>query len=545
MVLHLAWGGAQTDAVTQVWHDSPSPPLELDGSSLTVADVVRVARQNARCRLAPRALGRLEATLRLKEELIEREIPIYGVTTGFGDSAHRQIAPHRAAALQRSLLLHLGCATGPVASPEVTRATLLLRANCLAKGNSGVRVELIDRLLTFLNLDILPLVRERGSCGASGDLVPLSYIGSALIGEADVLYRGDVCDARDVLALQGLEPLEFESKEALGLVNGTSFMTAFAALATHDARQLAAVAELCTAMASEAILGNSGHFNAFLFEAKPHPGQIASARAIRELLADSQLALDSELIVASRGLEGKNYIELHRQVQDRYSIRCAPHVIGALRDTLEWVERWISIEMNSSDDNPLFDLDDRRVQSGGNFYGSHITQAMDSLKIALANLCDLVDRQLEIVIDEKFNMGLTPNLIPFFDSDDEEIGLHHGFKGAQLCASAMTAEALHLSAPASIHSRSTEAHNQDKVSMGTIGARDARSIVDLAQNIIAIHLLACCQALELRGIDQASPRTRVAWERVREHVTFLDRDRRLDRDIATAVELIRSGDLPA
>ncbi len=530
--------------MTQASDGSQTPILELDGSSLTITDLARVARQRAECRLASKAVGRVEETYRLKEELIDREIPIYGVTTGFGDSAHRQIAPNKAKALQRSVLLHLGCATGPVASPEVTRATLLLRANCLAKGNSGVRVELIEGLLTFLRLDILPLVRERGSCGASGDLVPLSYIGSALVGEADVLYRGEVRDARELFAAEGLEPLELESKEGLGLVNGTSFMTAFAALATHDAQQLAAVAELCTAMSSEAILGNSGHFNAFLFEVKPHPGQAASARAIREFLDGSQLALDSELIVASQGLKGESYLQLHRQVQDRYSIRCAPHVIGALRDTLEWVERWIEIEMNSSDDNPLFDLDERRVQSGGNFYGSHITQAMDSLKIALANLCDLVDRQIEVVVDEKFNMGLTPNLIPFFDSDDSELGLHHGFKGAQLCASAMTAEALHLSAPASIHSRSTEAHNQDKVSMGSIAARDARSIVDLAQNIVAIHLLACCQALELRGIDRASPRTRAAWKRVREDVSFLDRDRRLERDIATAVELIRSGEIP-
>lgn len=321
---------AQTEAVTQASDGSQTPILELDGSSLTITDLARVARQRAECRLASKAVGRVEETYRLKEELIDREIPIYGVTTGFGDSAHRQIAPNKAKALQRSVLLHLGCATGPVASPEVTRATLLLRANCLAKGNSGVRVELIEGLLTFLRLDILPLVRERGSCGASGDLVPLSYIGSALVGEADVLYRGEVRDARELFAAEGLEPLELESKEGLGLVNGTSFMTAFAALATHDAQQLAAVAELCTAMSSEAILGNSGHFNAFLFEVKPHPGQAASARAIREFLDGSQLALDSELIVASQGLKGESYLQLHRQVQDRYSIRCAPHVIGAL-----------------------------------------------------------------------------------------------------------------------------------------------------------------------------------------------------------------------
>jgi histidine ammonia-lyase/phenylalanine ammonia-lyase len=183
------------------------------------------------------------------------------------------------------------------------------------------------------------------------------------------------------------------------------------------------------------------------------------------------------------------------------------------------------------------------VQSGGNFYGSHITQAMDSLKIAVANLCDLIDRQLELVVDEKFNAGLTPNLIPFFDEDSPEAGLHHGFKGMQLCCSAMTAEALKLSNPASVFSRSTEAHNQDKVSMGSIAARDARSIIELAQNVAAIHLLAVCQALDLRGAQKASPKTRAAHELVRSRVPFLDGDRRMDTDIKEIVDLIRSGEL--
>ena len=177
-------------------------------------------------------------------------------------------------------------------------------------------------------------------------------------------------------------------------------------------------------------------------------------------------------------------------MQDKYSIRCAPHITGALRDTLEWVEKWVAIEINSSDDNPLFDAGAGRVQSGGNFYGSHITQAMDSLKVALANMADLFDRQLELIVDEKFNAGLTPNLIPYFDPTDPEAGLHHGFKGMQLSCSALTAEALKLCNPASIHSRSTEAHNQDKVSMGTIAARDARTIVEILQHIAAIHLIA-------------------------------------------------------
>src|ERR671911_8737 len=497
--------------------------FELDGRSLTIDDVVTFSRRSeyASCDLSAEAVEKIRATRALKRDLIGREVPIYGVSTGFGDSAHRQISASKTAHLQQNMLRFLGSGTGPIASPEVTRAAMLLRANCLARGNSGVRLELVERLLFYLNNDVLPLIPERGSCGASGDLVPLSYVGAALVGEAEVLHDGEVKDSKELLHELSLEPLELEAKEGLALTNGTSFMSAFAALAVWDAEELALVSDLCTAMASEALLGNRGHFNAFIHEQKPHPGQVESARVIRDLLAESELALDSEEIFAGDGLGGKEFLELDRQVQDKYSIRCAPHVNGALRDTLEWVRRWVEVEINSSDDNPLFDAASGRVQSGGNFYGSHITQA----------------------VDEKFNAGLSPNLIPFFDEDSPEAGLHHGFKGMQLCCSAMTAEALKLSNPASVFSRSTEAHNQDKESMGSIAARDARSIIELAQNVAAIHLLAVCQALDLRGAQKASPKTRAVHELVRSRVPFLDGDRRMDTDIKEIVDLIRSGGL--
>jgi histidine ammonia-lyase/phenylalanine ammonia-lyase len=517
--------------------------LDLDGTNLTIDEAVSLARRGGHCTLLPGAARRVEATRALKQDLIAREIPIYGVTTGFGDSAHRQISPAKAAQLQQNMLRFLGAGTGPVASPEVTRATMLMRANCLAKGNSGVRLELIERLLELINHDVLPLIPERGSCGASGDLVPLSYVARALTGETEVLFDGEVREASDVLAALDLEPLVLEAKEGIALTNGTSFMSGFAVLAVADARELAFVSDLCTSMASQALLGNRGHFNAFIFEAKPHPGQIESARVIRRLLEGTALAKDSEELFLEHELHGAGFRQLERSVQDKYSIRCAPHVAGMLRDTLEWVERWVSIEINSSDDNPLFDSAAGRVQSGGNFYGSHVGQGMDSLKIALANLCDLMDRQLELVVDEKFNVGLTPNLIPYFSDNDPEAGLHHGFKGMQLSCSALTAEALKLSNPATIHSRSTEAHNQDKVSMGTIAARDARSIVEIAQHVAAIHLIAICQALDLRGIEQASPAARAVHALVRSHVPFLSADRRMDADVAAVVELIRDGAL--
>jgi phenylalanine ammonia-lyase len=517
--------------------------LELNGNGLTIEDALAVARRGRTVRLSHPAVEALHASRTLKQALIDQEIPIYGVTTGFGDSAHRQISPAKTAKLQQNILRFMGCGTGPSAAPEVARVTMLLRANCLAKGNSGVRPELVERLLDLLNHDVLPFIPERGSCGASGDLAPLSYVGRALSGEGKVAFEGETMAAAAALSQIGIEPFELEAKEGLALTNGTSFMSAFACLAIGASRELADLADLLTAMASEAILGNRGHFNAFLFDqAKPHPGMVTSARHIRELLSASQLALDTEDIFAG-GMEGAGFLELDRHVQDKYSIRCAPHVNGVLRDVLSWIEDWVSTEINSSDDNPLFNVAGGRVESGGNFYGGHIGQAMDSLKVALANLCDLIDRQLELVVDEKFNNGLTPNLIPRFEPDHPEAGLHHGFKGMQLCSSAMTAEAMNYCNPTTIHSRSTECHNQDKVSMGTIAARDARSIVELAQNIGAIHLLACCQALELRGVEHCSPRTQEAFFMVREHVPFFDRDRYPDVDIAAAVELIQTGEL--
>ena len=519
--------------------------LELDGSSLTIADALEVARRGVTVRLSEVAGRRVAASRELKRRLIADEIPIYGVTTGYGDSAHRQVSPAKAARLSRGVIDFMGCGTGPVAPPEVARVTMLLRANCLAKGNSGVRVELVQRLLDLLEHDVLPFIPERGSCGASGDLAPLSYVGRALCGDGRVAVAGQACDAAEALSRLRLQPVVLEAKEGLALTNGTSFMSAFACLAVAGARELANVADLLTAMASQALLGNRGHFNAFLFDAaKPHPGMVASARNIRALLAGSQLAVDSEDLY-EEGLQGADFIELERQIQDRYSIRCAPHVIGVLRDVIAWVQEWVTTEINASDDNPLFNVAGGRVESGGNFYGGHIGQAMDSLKVALANVCDLIDRQLELLVDEKFNAGLTPNLIPRLPADDPEAGLHHGFKGMQLVCSSMTAEAMKLSGPSTIHSRSTECHNQDKVSMGTIAARDARTILDIAQQIAAIHLIACCQALELRGVERASRPTIDVLHCVRERVAFLHRDRYLDVDIAAATDLIRSGALAA
>lgn len=512
----------------------------LDGYQLTLDDIVGVARHRAARSVAisEESRQRIERSNALKNDLIDNGVPIYGVTSGFGDSNTRQVSKRKSHLLQDNLIRFLSTGSGQYAAHDVTLATMVVRANCLARGWSGVRPELVQLLADCINEEILPLIPERGSVGASGDLVPLAYLAAMLTGEGTVWHRDETKPAAQALRESGLEPIALEAKEGLALVNGTSFMSGFAVLATHDAEQLAHTAELCTALASQVLLGNPSHFAEFLFDQKPHDGMITSAESIRTLLGRGPDKLAEQSISPE-----VDFQVLERPIQDRYSIRCCPHVVGVLRDTIDWARKWLTVEVNSSNDNPLFDVDNKVVRNGGNFYGGHVGQAMDSLKTAVASVGDMLDRQLELVVDEKFNNGLTPNLVPRTEADDFEAGLFHGFKGMQITASALTAEALKWTNPATSFSRSTEAHNQDKVSMGTIAARDARSVVELVQRVTAIHLIALCQAAELRGLDCLTGATRAAYDKIRDVSKFLDSDRPLDADIEDVVSLIVSGEL--
>ena len=521
--------------------------LTLDGASLAPRALAAVARHAAPgVRLSEAAVTRMRAALPLKWSLIEQGIPVYGVTTGFGDSCIRQIGADKAHELQRNLVLFHLNGTGPAAVPEVARATMIIRANSVSRGTSAIRPEVAATLLEHVQHDILPRIPERGSLGASGDLVPLCYLAAALIGEGDVTHRGVVRPALEALLDEGIDPVHLEPKEGLALINGTSYTAGYAVMALWDAREIAVAAELATAMTVEALVGNASAFHPFIHQHKPHRGQVASAAAIRTLLAGSLLATSFEEILIRREVIGdRGYVQLaeaHR-IQDKYSVRCAPHIIGVLRDTIDWADRWVETEINSSTDNPLFDAAGGGLHLGGNFYAGHVGQSMDSLKTATANIADLLDRQLELVVDEKFNEGLPPNLIVAREPGDPQAGLHHGFKGMQIAASAITAEALKQTMPSSVFSRSTEAHNQDKVSLGTIAARDARTVNGLVREVAAIHLLALAQAIDLRGAHLAAPAVRAVHSLIRAVSPFVDRDRRLDRDIAAVIDLIECGAL--
>ncbi|WIX91438.1 aromatic amino acid ammonia-lyase [Amycolatopsis sp. DG1A-15b] len=477
----------------------------------------------------------MAASVAARDALVASGTPVYGVTTGFGDRNISRVEPADAAALQAGLIRYHLAGTGPAAPDDVVRATLLIRANCLARGRSGIRPEVVRLLLDCLAADLLPVVPVRGSVGASGDLVPLCYVASMLVGEGTVRVHGVERPAAAALAGAGLRPVRLEPKEALALINGTAFLSAFAVHAYAEAADLCVAGAAATALAVEALRGNRDHFHPMTHANKPHPGQVHVAGAVRRLLDGSGFARGQREIAELNGDGGSR---LAHPIQDRYSVRCAPHVLGVLHDTLGWAGRWLAVEINASTDNPLFEPGTGEVHNGGNFYGGHVGMAMDSLKVAVASAGDLLDRQLALVVDEKYSNGLPAGLT------GPAKGPQHGFKGVQIATSALVAEALQRSAPATVHSRSTEAHNQDKVSMATIAARDACAVTELVREATAAHLAALCQAIDLRGGPAAlGEGTRAVYTFVRDRAGFLDRDRRLDHELAGLAAALRSGAL--
>ena len=504
----------------------PAPDEILFGArSLCIEDVLEIAHGRARVRLNddPDYARRIAAGPAFLDRLLQEDGVVYGVTTGFGDSCTVSIPRHQVEELPLHLSRFHGVGLGEHLSHAMSRAVVAVRLASLARGFSGVRWELLQRLAQFLNLDVMPLIPEEGSVGASGDLTPLSYVAALLVGERDALYRGSVRPAAEILAEVDLTPLVLRPKEALAVMNGTAVMTALACEAYGRAEYLTRLTARQTALASWSLRGNSYHFDAGLFAVKPHPGQGEVAGWIRRDLHVGQAPRNPN------------------RLQDHYSIRCAPHVIGVLRDSLPWMRGFIETELNSANDNPIIDGAGEAVLHGGHFYGGHIAFAMDGLKTCVANLADLMDRQMALLTDVKFNQGLPANLS---GASADRAAINHGFKAVQIGASAWTAEALKLTMPASVFSRSTECHNQDKVSMGTIAARDCLRVLQLTEQVVAAHLLAVAQATELRrraaddDAAQAPPLdSNVARfvESVFADFDFVEEDRPLEVDLRRTV----------
>jgi len=494
---------------------------------LTIADVCAVAHGRAQARLNadPEYRARLEASRASLERQLAAGRVIYGVTTGVGESCENEVAREHAEAFSTNLFRFHGVGTGAVFGEVETAAVLAARLASLARGHSGVRPVVLERIVELLEHRILPRIPSEGSVGASGDLTPLSYVAAVIAGEREVMFRGEVMPAAQALERCGLAPLPLRSKEALAIMNGTSMMTGLAGLAFERAFRLGRLAAALSATASDVMRGNASHFDERIFAVKPHPGSQAVAAWMRD---------DLDYGPRDAGpAEGR--------VQDRYSIRCAPQVIGVLFDALAMFRPMLETEINSVNDNPIIDAEKDDVLHGGNFYGGHVAFAMDGLKAAVANVADLLDRQMALLCNPMTNNGLPGDLVA---GEGAARLSHHGFKAMQITASALTAEALKLTMPASVFSRSTESHNQDKVSMGSIAARDCHRVLELSETVAIVELLALCQAVDLRGPATCRGRSRQLHRAVRAFVPHIDADRRQDVDIARTLERYRADELP-
>ncbi|MBS1904000.1 MAG: histidine ammonia-lyase [Bacteroidetes bacterium] len=492
--------------------------LLLDGNSLLIADVERVARREiTEIALSDASRVRVRASRALVEEWVEHGEVIYGVTTGFGEFANVVIPRADIESLQQNLLRSHSAGTGTPLVPEVVRAMLLLRANALAKGYSGVREVVIEQLLAFLRHDILPVIPSRGSVGSSGDLAPLSHLALALTGEGDVTVGERTMPASEALTKFGIEPLRLGAKEGLALINGTQMMSALGSLSLMKAQRLADLADIAASMSFEALRATDKAFNAGLSDARPHTGQRFVAEHMLRLTADSEIRT--------------SHLENDSRVQDAYSLRCIPQVHGAVRDTIAFVERILSTEINSATDNPLIIPEERMHLEGGNFHGEPVAMPLDYLAICLSELANISERRTERLVNGALNFGL-PRFLT------EHGGLHSGLMIAQYTAAALVSENKVLAHPASVDSIPTSANQEDHNSMGSVAALKLQSVVDNVETVIAIEMLAAAQGIDFLAPLKPGTGSGAAYSAVRSVVPHLGEDRNTSIDIAAVKRLI-------
>ncbi len=501
------------------------PVVVIGEGDLSLDQIIDVAKGRASVKISsdPAFAEKIAHSKKLLLNAMETGVPVYGVTTGYGKSCGKRMAMEVALKNGGNLLRFHGCGTGEPLGIEETRAAILTRILCFSRGFSCVSMDLISQMAAFLNEGITPVVPSEGSVGASGDLTPMCYVAAALAGEREVFYRGRRMPAEEALKLAGLPRYVFGPKEPLAIINGTSTMTGIACVVLHRTRRIINAALAATCLTIHGMKGNAHHYHPTISKAKPHPGQALVARRILRLL---------DATIPHGELEADELETL----QDPYSIRCCPQILGVLVDALDWIVRWIEIEANSNNDNPLCDPETGEVLMGGNFYGGHVVFAMDSLKAALASVADMCDRQVQLLVNPNVNRGLPADLVRV--TGDDRL-YNHGFKAMSISASALAAEALKAAMPAAVFSRSTESHNQDKVSMGTIGARDAARICQLVERTLAIHLLTAAQACDIRGKVECRPSLKKMYDEVRSIAGPNLQDRPMDSDIELLAAAIK------
>ncbi len=491
--------------------------MQIDGSNLTIDKVVRVARNHIEVELSPEARNKMIRSRELIESILAEKKVVYGVNTGFGQLSDVSINEDEIDLLQYNLVVSCVAGVGDPYPEEVVRAMLLLRANSLAYGNSGVRPVIVETMLEMLNRKVHPHVPCKGSVGASGDLAPLSHLALVLMGRGKAYYDGQLLTGSEAMERAGIEPVFLKAKEGLSLCNGTQAMTALGVLAVYDAEKLAYQADLLGALSAEALEAVPLAFDHKIHDIRPHPGQIETAGNMRDFLKGSQII---------EGAAGKS-------VQDAYSLRCIPQVHGASKDAIGYVKTVIEREINAVTDNPLVFPETGEVLSGGNFHGQPVALVMDFLTIALAELANISHLRIERLTNPALSRGLPAFLV-------DKPGLNDGYMVAQYTAASLVSENKVLAHPASVDSIPTSANQEDHVSMGTTAARQCREVLENAQYVLAIEAICAAQGIDFRE-NRPSEKMQKLHNAIRSEVDYLDKDRELNEDFEKVVNMIRMG----
>ena len=491
--------------------------LYIDGEHLNIDDVINVARNKIVVELSDEAKLKIKKSRKYVDNLVEKEAVVYGITTGFGKFSDTFISKENTEILQRNLIASHSCSMGNPLSEEIVRGVMLLRVNALAKGFSGIRFETVNTLIEMLNKGVHPIIPEKGSLGASGDLAPLANMVLVMLGEGEAIYNGIRMTGKEAMSKAGIATVVLTSKEGLALINGTPVMTAIGAIAVYDSINLVKTADIISAMTLEALRGITDAFDEKVHKARGQKGQMITSENILRITEGSSLTTrQGEL-----------------RVQDAYTLRCIPQIHGASRDAINYTKEIISIELNAATDNPLIFPDDDKVISGGNFHGQPIALAMDFLGIALSELANVSERRTERLVNPQLND------LPAFLT--KKGGLNSGFMITQYAAASMVSENKVLAHPASVDSIPSSANQEDHVSMGTTAARKAMQIMDNVQKVLAIEAFAASQAIGFRENPILGKGTSLVYQEIRKHVTPVEEDRIMYPDMNKLDKMIKDG----
>lgn len=489
----------------------------IDGSSLTLDQFIDVARFSAKVELTLQAIDKINKSRDLVDKFVNENKVVYGITTGFGKFSDVVITNEETKQLQKNLIISHACGVGNMLDEEIVRGIMLLRANALSKGYSGARLLTINTLIEMLNKGVHPIIPEKGSLGASGDLAPLAHMVLVMIGEGEAIYNGERMSGKEAMAKANISTIELTSKEGLALINGTQVMTSIGALTVYDGINLSKTTDIAAALTAEALNGITDAYDEKVHKVRGQIGQINSGKNLLSILKDSKMTTrQGEL-----------------RIQDAYSLRCTPQIHGASKDCFNYVKEKVEIEINAATDNPLIFVDEEEVISGGNFHGQPMALSFDFLGIGLSELANLSERRLERLVNPALSNGLPAFLV-------EKGGVNSGFMIVQYAAAALVSENKILAHPASVDSIPSSANQEDHVSMGTIAARKAREILGNARKVLAMEILGACQGIDLRGNKGLGIGTNEAYKIIREQMPTLKEDRIMYLDINKCEDIIKS-----